>query len=136
MCVRDLSDLGNEAKPWPSFNIVAFTGVLIIGRTALSGPIPTEIGHLTKLGKSLVTDFFIVLLQISYTSFLLQARLFLSQNLLTGTIPSVIGELGNLVQLNFAQQDLTGTIPSELVLLTNLGKSSVHELCLEQMTRA
>jgi hypothetical protein len=48
-------------------------------------------------------------------------RLFLSQSALNGTIPSAIGCLTSLIQLNLEQQNLTGTIPTELLLLTKNG---------------
>lgn len=55
-------------------------------------------------------------------------RLFLSQSALNGTIPSAIGHLTSLIQLNLEQQNLTGTIPTELLLLTALSKNGLF-LC-------
>jgi hypothetical protein len=77
----------------------------------------------------MASDLMFLFLQIAYeyASFLILARLFISQSMVTGTIPTVIGELTKLVQLNFAQQDLTGTIPTELLSLSNLGKSRAYK---------
>jgi len=44
----------------------------------------------------------------------------LSSNQLTGSIPSEIGNLTNLISLNLSWNQLTGSIPSEIGNLTNL----------------
>ena len=47
-------------------------------------------------------------------------RLVLTGNGLTGSIPSSLGSLTNLIQLSLSNNDLTGSIPSSLGSLTNL----------------
>jgi Leucine-rich repeat (LRR) protein len=44
----------------------------------------------------------------------------LGSNNLSGTIPTELGNLTSLIQLNFFNNSLTGTIPAELGNLTNL----------------
>ena len=63
----------------------------------LTGPIPTELGNLSKLND-----------------------IVLSSNELTGPIPSELGELANLARLDLGWNDLTGTIPDDIGRLTNL----------------
>ena len=46
--------------------------------------------------------------------------LVLSNNQLTGTIPTLVGTLTNLQLLDFSSNKLNGTIPTELGLLSNL----------------
>jgi len=46
--------------------------------------------------------------------------LILSENQLTGSIPSEIGNLTNLTKLYLSDNQLTGSIPSEIGNLTNL----------------
>jgi hypothetical protein len=63
------------------------------------GPIPSELGHLTRLG-----------------------LLYVEMNMLTGTIPMELAALSNLVQLNVDVNSLTGTIPTFVNQLTSLDK--------------
>ena len=51
----------------------------------------------------------------------------LHQNQLTGGIPSVLGNLANLTDLNLNQNQLTGGIPSELGNLVNLTGLGLHQ---------
>ncbi len=46
--------------------------------------------------------------------------LFLESNQLSGTIPSTLGNLNNIIELNLANNQLSGSIPSSLGNLTNL----------------
>jgi Leucine-rich repeat (LRR) protein len=48
------------------------------------------------------------------------STLYLPRNSLTGSIPTELGLLGNLMGLNLSGNSLTGTIPTELRLLSNL----------------
>ncbi|ORY44155.1 hypothetical protein BCR33DRAFT_738308 [Rhizoclosmatium globosum] len=65
-----------------------------LGYNALSGPIPREIGNLTKL---------------NYLS--------LGNNVLSGPIPSEIGYLTGLNVLNLSNNNLSGVVPDELYSL-------------------
>ena len=53
-------------------------------------------------------------------------RLFLSDNNLSGLIPSELGQLTNLKYLYLHDNNLSGTIPSELGQLTNLEGLALH----------
>ena len=83
----------------------------------MSGPIPPELGSLSKL-----------------------IRLGLYDNQLTGGIPSVLSSLPNLELLNLSDNQLTAEIPSELGKLGNLaelylGGSSQLAGCIPQGLR-
>ena len=71
---------------------------LFLGFNKLEGPIPPEIGNLTKL-----------------------KRLFLNENKLNGAIPPELGRLTELKILVLQLNNLTGNIPKELSMLSNLG---------------
>ena len=57
---------------------------------------------------------------------LITARIYLSGNDLTGTIPTELGLLSNLEALGLYLNQLTGTISTELGLLSNLEVLSLH----------
>jgi hypothetical protein len=48
------------------------------------------------------------------------ARLFLDQNLLTGTVPDSFANLGGLEELNLSYNDLEGSIDEDVCLLESL----------------
>ena len=77
---------------------------LNLGWNELSGPIPTELGGLANLG-----------------------RLSLSSNDLTGPIPTELGGLTQLESLDLGGNGLTGPIPPELGGLANLGSLWLHD---------
>jgi hypothetical protein len=69
----------------------------------LTGPIPTELGLLTKL-----------------------RELYLHNNKLTGQIPTELGLLTQLKTLSLSENQLTGAIPLELGRLTELRELYLH----------
>ena len=70
---------------------------LDLSRNNLSGPLPTALGHLTRL-----------------------ERLDLSRNNLSGPIPTVLGQLATLERLDLWGNNLSGSIPAELGDLVHL----------------
>ena len=74
-----------------------------VSSNPLTGPIPTEIGALTRL-----------------------TNLDLKTNQLTGTIPTEIGSLTRLTNLNLYMNRLSGTIPSEIGSLTRLTNLNLY----------
>ena len=70
---------------------------LLLNRNALTGPIPAELGNLTKL-----------------------EYLYLYDNALTGPIPAELGKLAKLEYLYLGHNALTGPIPAELGNLAKL----------------
>ena len=94
----------------------------------LSGPIPPELGRLSKL----------VHLDLNYNWTLSGTippelgnlrnlvHLNLSGNDLSGTIPPELGNLRNLVHLDLSNNDLSGTIPPELGRLSKLVNLHLH----------
>lgn len=89
---RDIGDLTNLVE-------------LRAGGSTISGPIPPEIGRLTKLQ---VLDF------TGYYSNLSTA------NQISGPIPREIGQLSSLRELDLQGNAITGPLPSELTRLPNL----------------
>ena len=75
---------------------------LFLNGNKLEGPIPEELGNLTKL-----------------------KRLFLDANKLNGTIPKELGNLTELKYLYLQNNNLTGNIPKELSMLSGLGVLSL-----------
>lgn len=119
---------GENLKPHYIHSFLSFAGVLILGETQVTGPIPSEIGELTQLGMFTHSFSQSGLCNATLTCCFSSVhhtvvRLFLSQSNLNGTIPSTIGRLVGLLELSFEDQDLSGSIPTELLLLTSLGKN-------------
>ena len=77
---------------------------LILSANNLSGPIPEELGNLTKL-----------------------TLLYLSRNQLSGSIPKELGDLTNLTRLSLYNNNLSGSIPKELGNLTKLTRLYLYE---------
>ncbi len=69
------------------------TASLSLWGNSLTGTIPSEVGLLTKLGKSSVVWLLVVMIVLIFYS---TARLDLDFNNLTGTIPSQIALMSNL----------------------------------------
>lgn len=94
----------------------------------LNGTIPTELASLTNLTwlgleKNLLTGALPSALgQLPGDNFVLELR----NNLLTGTIPSELGEAYGLYGLTVSDNLMTGTLPRELGMLLHLGYLAVH----------
>ena len=71
--------------------------VLDLARNGLAGPLPPELGGLSRLKHLIITD-----------------------NRLSGSIPSELGNLSNLVGLYLTFNDFSGEMPAELGNLTKL----------------
>ena len=94
--------------------------VLHLHYNELTGAIPPEIGKLTELEELLLhyNDLTSIPPEIGNLGRL--RKLFLYLNHLSGSIPPEIGKLGQLRQLGLAYNDLTGTIPREIGNLLQL----------------
>ncbi len=94
---------------------------LILSASDLKGPIPPELGNLTRLE---VLNLERSSLKGSIPAELGKLRnlraLILGVNDLKGSIPAEIGDLTNLEVLRLRRNDLTGTVPPELGKLRNL----------------
>ena len=87
----------------------------------LRGPIPAELGALTKLqALDLRSNRLTGLIPVELGALTNLRRLYLRSNQLTGPIPAGLGELGNLVSLDLRSNRLTGPIPDWLGDVTNL----------------
>ena len=87
----------------------------------LRGPIPAELGELTKLQTLyLRSNRLTGLVPVELGDLTNLRRLYLGSNQLTGPIPDWLGDLGNLVSLDLRSNRLSGPIPAELGDLTNL----------------
>ena len=87
----------------------------------LSGPIPPELGRLTKLtGLSLADNQLSEPIPPALGRLTHLTALDLSKNQLTGPIPLALGRLANLEDLRLSSNQLTGPIPPALGRLANL----------------
>jgi Leucine-rich repeat (LRR) protein len=96
--------------------------VLSFGNNTFEGQIPTELAQCMDLRdidfgfNNLTGDIDSVIKMLPRHV----AELGLSNNRLSGTIPTSIGMLTNLNVLNLAENHLNGTIPTEIGLLTEV----------------
>jgi Leucine-rich repeat (LRR) protein len=95
----------------------------------IKGSIPSQIGNLLDLGTYF--SFFMHRLFVAVKQILTQAyihflfcteRVWMFDNKLTGTIPTEIGNLVNLVEFNIGFNSFTGSIPTFVGQLENLGE--------------
>ena len=99
---------------------------------SLTGSIPTEIGFLTDLqdlslmGRDEERMFLIPKRQRLSHRRSLEDALGMHNNL-SGSIPSEMGNMRNLVRLQLHGNSLTSTIPSEIGLLSNVTMLSLHD---------
>ncbi len=92
-----------------------------VSGNGLTGPLPAELGSLTKLIRlHLPNNRLTGRIPGKLGSMTKLEELELSNNRLTGRIPSELGSLTNLRVLSLSGNRLTGPIPSELGSLTNL----------------
>ena len=102
-------------------NSVGRVAQLSLGSNRLTGPIPAELGDLTKLNWLWLYDNALtgpIPAELGGLSKLEQ--LWLSNNQLTGPIPTWLGDLTRLKRLSLSTNQLTGPIPAELGSLSKL----------------
>ena len=94
---------------------------LNLGRNGLTGPIPPELGDLTRLRRLyLYNNGLTGPIPPELGNLTRLTDLMLDSNGLTGPIPPELGNLTRLTELNLSSNDLTGPIPPELGNLTRL----------------
>ena len=87
----------------------------------LSGPIPAGLGRLTQLRRLFLNGNALTGPIPAELGRLTRLRnLYLGRNNLTGRLPNDLGNLTNLIELRLARNRLTGSIPANLRRLTNL----------------
>ena len=97
--------------------------VLKLDFNKLCGPIPPELGQLTKLKYlSLHNNYLSDLIPSELGRLSNLEDMWFSCNQLSGSIPTELGHLINLKYLNFSSNQLSGPIPFQLAQLTNLAK--------------
>jgi len=96
------------------------------------GPIPTEVGRLTRLTHLTITQGLTGTLPTGLAQLTGLTFLNLSASDLNGTIPTDLSLLTELRHLELSDNDLIGTIPTELALLSHL--TSLRLSGLSQMT--
>jgi Leucine-rich repeat (LRR) protein len=116
---------------WPWYGVVVADGhvrELLLANNQLSGPLPSELGNLTKLNKLVLNNNQLTgTIPLELTNLTDLVELILRINQLTGVVPP---QLGSMISLNYISLDgnqLTGEIPVELgnlVGLTTLGLSN------------
>ena len=88
--------------------------------SGLSGPIPSEIGKLSQLGKCRPSSSIGHPRGANLTNLYSQVSINLGENSLSGQIPTEIGQLLLLKECDLGLNLLDGTIPTEIAALTNL----------------
>ena len=95
---------------------------LLLDNNELSGPIPAELGKLTSLRELGLNNNYLsgtIPAELGRLVFL-ELGLNLSSNQLSGPIPAELGHLINLEELRLDNNELSGPIPAELGHLTRL----------------
>ncbi|XXG68692.1 hypothetical protein AAC387_Pa06g1720 [Persea americana] len=96
------------------------TQIRVYGQDA-SGPIPEELGNLTKLHDlNLLKNYLIGPLPASIGNLVDMKYLSFGKNALSGPIPKEIGKLQKLISLSFESNNFSGSLPPELGNLVNL----------------
>lgn len=97
----------------------------------MAGPIPTELGLLTRLGECWFSGA-LAFPHREINRFLDTKTeiINLASNRLEGSIPSQLGQCTSLVNLILAINSLSGTIPTAVLGLPRLGKFSRGSLCV------
>ena len=117
--------LGNGLSGYlpPELTILTDLEALILQRNDLKGTLPGFLGKLKKLQALffLGNKFEGSIPQELLTGATLLGTIHFGENMLTGTIPTVVAKLP-ILTLNFANNLLTGAIPSEIGLLTAMSK--------------
>ena len=93
----------------------------------LTGPIPTEIGSLTKLTWLHLSGGMTGTIPTEIGSLTSLKVLYLYNNSLTGTIPIEVGLLTSLVELALFSNSLVGPIPSEIGNLSQLTSLALNQ---------
>ena len=91
----------------------------------ISGSIPTEIGDVSKLGKTIFRGVVLQLVDIHnpLTTMKLDSEfLNLDNTIVNSTLPSEIGKLSMLEEIHLLSTVLTGTLPSNMANLRSLGE--------------
>ncbi|KAL3786193.1 hypothetical protein HJC23_001269 [Cyclotella cryptica] len=105
---------------------MAFTKMqaLDLSWNELGGAIGREIGALRDLQGDSTRLFFHVHLDHPNMH---RADLFLQSNQFTGAIPTTIGELGNLYNLNISDNKIAGTVPTQIGMMSKLRDASMFQ---------
>jgi Leucine-rich repeat (LRR) protein len=103
-----------------------------LSNNSLSGPIPAELGTLTKLEYLILTNNLLSgPIPVKLGDLTDLEFLYLGVNLLSGEIPVELGSLPNLQRLFLNGNSLSGEIPAELGGLTNLKTLYLNNNLLE-----
>ena len=105
---------------------------LLLPNNALAGPIPAELGELSRLRNLILWNNDLqgsIPAELGGLAHL--TELILWNTGLTGNIPAELGNLGRLKRLTLGQNRLTGPIPAELGNLTSLISLALEDNALE-----
>jgi len=117
-----LGQLNSQLNPPGAFAI----NELSLEHNQFSGPLPSELGMLTRL-RMLNVGFnnFDGAIPAALTNLTDLQVLYLSSNQLGGTLPESLGELTSLRFLNASQNNISGTVPPSVGALTKLNDLSM-----------
>jgi hypothetical protein len=112
--------------PSPLTIALRYTEYLVMPSITLNGTIPSELGRLTSLGKCVkeICSYIIVSPMhaaiFSYCLMCVPDTLMLHNNQLTGTIPSMLGNLALAEKIHLYTNQLQGSVPQEICMLKEL----------------
>ncbi|XP_028088501.1 probable LRR receptor-like serine/threonine-protein kinase At1g53420 [Camellia sinensis] len=111
------------------FNYIATLESIVLEFNQMSGPLPQELGNLTRLQKlSLTSNYFYGELPGTLAKLTTLKDFQIGDNLFTGSIPNFVQNWIHLQNLFIQASGLDGPIPSGIAVMTNMTKLRISDL--------